>query len=144
MSAIGTKLPIWNVRYPVAVGCRADIVGPEDVNPANSLSMWGCELIASMAGFHRSRVTNQPTPTLSPSAAPTPAMLSGAVWQRGIVSLVTDVLFADRSRLIEISEARTTFGKNLRPQLDRVCAQIGVNGLAVEVAGEFYFQPGLL
>jgi hypothetical protein len=69
-------------------------------------------------------------------------VLSGAVWQRGIVSLVSDVLFADRSGLIEISEARTTFGENLRPQLDRVCAQIGVNGLAVEVAGEFYFQPG--
>ena len=60
------------------------------------------------------------------------------------MSLVTNVLFADRSRLIEISEARTTFGKNLRPQLDRVCAQIGINGLPVEVAGEFYFQPGLL
>jgi hypothetical protein len=66
----------------------------------------------------------------------------GAVWQRGIVSLVSDVLFADRSGLIEISEARTTFGENLRRQLDRVCAQIGVNGLAVKVAGEFYFQPG--
>jgi transposase len=65
--------------------------------------------------------------------------------QGGFVLLVTDVLFADRSRLIEISEARTTFGKdNLRPQLDRVCAKIGVNGLAVEVAGEFYLQPGLL
>jgi hypothetical protein len=25
--------------------------------PANSLSMWGCELIASVAGFHRSKVT---------------------------------------------------------------------------------------
>ena len=59
-------------------------------------------------------------------------------------ALVTDGLFADRSRLIEISEARTTFGKNFRPQLDRVCAQIGVNGLAVEVARQFYFQPSLL
>ena len=75
-------------------------------------------------------------------AASCRGVLSGAVWQRGIVSLVSDVLFADRSGLIEISEARTTFGENLRPQLDRVCAQIGVNGLAVEVAGEFYFQPG--
>ena len=65
-STHGTKLPIWNVRYPVAVGCRADIVGPEDVNPANSPWMWGCELIASVAGFHRSKVTNQPASTLSP------------------------------------------------------------------------------
>ena len=56
-SVSGTKLPIWNVRYPVAVGCRADIVGPEDVNPANSPWMWGCELIASVAGLQRSEVT---------------------------------------------------------------------------------------
>ena len=59
-SADGTKLPIWNVRYPVALGCRADIVGPEDVNPANSPWMWGCELIVSVAGLHHSKVTNQP------------------------------------------------------------------------------------
>jgi hypothetical protein len=34
-------------------------------------------------------------------------------------------LFADRSRLIEIGEGRTTFRKNFRPQLDRVGAQMG-------------------
>jgi hypothetical protein len=56
-----------------------------------------------------------------PSFARPPAGAACLAAQSGIgvfVSLVTDVLFADRSRLIEISEARITFGKNLRPQLD--------------------------
>jgi hypothetical protein len=117
---------------------------PEDVNAADSLSMWGYELIAVVAGFTVARSQTGPLLSCHPQR---PRRQQCLAVQSGIgvfVSLVTDGLFADRSRLIEISEARTTFGKNLRPQLDRVCAQIGVNGLAVEVAGEFYLQPGLL
>ena len=43
--------------------------------------------------------------------------------------------FADRAGLVEVNVARAASGKGLRPQLDGVRRQVGVNGAAVEVSG---------
>src|SRR5712691_5102703 len=58
-------------------------------------------------------------------------------------SWVSEALFADRSSLVEVNVARATSGENLRPQLDGVRRQVGINGVAVRVGGELNLQPGL-
>ncbi len=45
------------------------------------------------------------------------------------------VSFADRSRLVEVREAHDAFGQNFRSQLDRIGAELWVNGLAIEIGG---------
>ena len=50
-------------------------------------------------------------------------------------SWVSEGSFADRSGLVEVNVARATSGEGLRPQLDRVRRQVGINGAAVEVSG---------
>jgi hypothetical protein len=51
------------------------------------------------------------------------------------VSQVIGVSFADRSRLVEVREAHDAFGQNFRSQLDRIGAELWVNGLAIEIGG---------
>src|SRR5438309_9604642 len=53
-------------------------------------------------------------------------------------------LFADRSSLAAVNVARATSGEDLRPQLDGVRRQVGINGVAIQVGAQLHLQPGLL